>query len=142
MSAPNHRLLLLGEAASATLKLCQQRPEFADWALEALNSPDDSLFEASLTPGTKLLLLSPPQTNATNTALAAEAAFRTLLLQRGMSYSVVHAEDGGWLQGVLQACGHATRPERQTLRRWACDACSDPDCEHRLFQDLLARRPG
>lgn len=24
---------------------------------------------------------------------------------------------------------------------WSCDKCSDPGCEHRLFQDLLAKRP-
>lgn len=24
--------------------------------------------------------------------------------------------------------------------RWACESCSDPGCEHRLFRDLLARR--
>ncbi len=142
MSAPNHCLVLLGEAAPATLALCQQRPEFSDWALQALSSPDDGLSEASWAPKAKCLLLSPSHINATNSALAAEAAFRTLLQQQGTAYSVVYADDAGWLQGVLQACGHATRPERQTMRRWACDACSDPDCEHRLFQDLLARRPG
>ena len=24
--------------------------------------------------------------------------------------------------------------------RWACDKCSDPECEHKLLTDLLARR--
>lgn len=24
--------------------------------------------------------------------------------------------------------------------RWTCESCSDPECEHRLFRDLLAQR--
>ncbi len=142
MSAPRRRLVLLGEAALTALTQCKQRPEFADWTLEALSTPDAGFSPADWANGTKLLLLSPHHTHTSNTSLIAEAGFRAQLLQSGSAYSVVYPDDDGWLHGVLHACGHAPRPERQTLRRWACDACSDPDCEHRLFQDLLARRPG
>jgi len=26
------------------------------------------------------------------------------------------------------------------LRAWGCEKCSDPECEHQLFQRLLASR--
>ncbi len=142
MSDARCHLVLLGEAAPEVLVLCQKRPEFADWLLDAVSSPEHAQIEAELPANTKLLLLSPKHVSATPAAMAIDEAFRGLLLRRGDAHSVVHADDDGWMNGVLRACRYANRPEHQTLRRWACDACSDPDCEHRLFQDLLARRPG
>ncbi|MCS4292795.1 hypothetical protein M2375_001001 [Comamonas sp. BIGb0152] len=36
------------------------------------------------------------------------------------------------LRTALRAAGHSTR------QGWSCEKCSDPDCELRLFQDLVA----
>lgn len=48
------------------------------------------------------------------------------------------------LRAVGRALGRPLLPEDQRLRdrpgQWHCEACSDPDCEHRLFSALVARR--
>jgi HTH-type transcriptional regulator, transcriptional repressor of NAD biosynthesis genes len=52
-------------------------------------------------------------------------------------------------QQALRSIGHALdhplvedHPDWASGRRpWACDRCSEPDCEHRLFTQLLRQRP-
>ncbi len=44
---------------------------------------------------------------------------------------------GSWLGEALVETDESLRLGRG---RWTCESCSDPQCEHRLFQDLLARR--
>lgn len=145
------RVVLLGDAAPTTMTLCQQHPLLAHMALEAHDTPDgwlrarsQGLDRSSPTahPGTTgnprhlLLVGDAPGPEA----LEREDRFRALLTEHRLAFSAVYPDASGWANGVAQACGLLPRPERQTLRRWACDACSDPDCEHRLFRDLLSRQ--
>ena len=77
---------------------------------------------------------------------------------------LLDADDGGWRQRLLDAAlpFQVAGDDTQVLRaigallgmelvgtdeallsgrgRWVCESCSDPECEHRLFRDLLARR--
>jgi nicotinamide riboside kinase len=69
-----------------------------------------------------------------------DTALRAALALRSISFKVVYGTDESRLQNALRclnmvAESTADRPQR--LRTWVCERCSDPVCEHRLFQDLL-----
>jgi HTH-type transcriptional regulator, transcriptional repressor of NAD biosynthesis genes len=82
---------------------------------------------------------------------ATDAILRARLEQAQIPFQTVY---GAGEQRVLQALrtlGSAMgRPLveqdpfwEQGRRRWNCEKCSDPGCEHRLFRDLIAQRqPG
>jgi nicotinamide riboside kinase len=104
---------------------------------------------------TLLMALDLPHTDAAPDVLAAEKAdalLRAALARAGSPYAVIHgrgperlasawnainarAEDAG----VSSSSGRTASGERAWF--WPCDKCSDPACEHRLFRDLIARRP-
>lgn len=69
---------------------------------------------------------------------------RAALAGAGLGFSVVHGTGEQRLANAWNAIGRTGDVERTGARsdwRWPCDKCSDPVCEHRLFSDLLARRP-
>ena len=80
---------------------------------------------------------------------AQDADIRQRLLQDGVSFQVIHGEAATLLQHARHAiarslaASHAqwaqTFMREETMPRWqgVCEACSDPDCEHRLFRRLL-----
>lgn len=89
------------------------------------------------------------------------ARLRTVLAQYGVAFSMVYgtgaARTDQALQAIRYALGapgpgsasstqstHSTRSTRSVRSgwRWACEKCSDPQCEHRLFQDLAERPSG
>ena len=75
--------------------------------------------------------------------------WREWLVQSGIAFSVLHGEaqarlDGAWrlvapLLG-LAAPSQDAGAGAKSRWTWSCDKCSDPACEHRLFQDLLQGR--
>lgn len=74
---------------------------------------------------------------------------RQALARGGIAYQVIYGQDGARLQQALAAIdGQAFSPapaaagrgEARTHWVWACDKCSDPQCEHRLLTDLIAGR--
>jgi len=77
-----------------------------------------------------------------------DAHWRGLLQREGLGYSVLHGDatqqtTAAWallapLAG-LPLAGTDAAPERSAAA-WRCEKCSDPECEHRLFRDLLAGR--
>jgi hypothetical protein len=80
---------------------------------------------------------------------AADRRLRDTLAQSGISYQVVYGQGEQrlrsalaalrqWLPGGVVAGGSAGRARWV----WACDNCSDPQCERRLLSDLLAERVG
>ena len=81
---------------------------------------------------------------------AIDALLRRELQGAGIGFQTVYGQGTRRLQAALRAVGAALGREllpddpllREGSGRWACEACSDPDCEHRLFSALLARRGG
>lgn len=80
-----------------------------------------------------------------------DALVRSLLQRAGVAYQVVYGSGPARLQGALVAleaagvlpAGLAQREAGAGSRRawtWACDKCSDPECEHRLFTQLQGLR--
>jgi nicotinamide riboside kinase len=80
-----------------------------------------------------------------------DALVRSLLQRAQVAYQVVYGQGPQRLQSALQALvsagvlppetgGRASGEERQRAWVWACDKCSDPACEHRLFTQLREGR--
>jgi HTH-type transcriptional regulator, transcriptional repressor of NAD biosynthesis genes len=69
---------------------------------------------------------------------------REVLVQYGIGYSMVYGAGETRTQSALQVIRYALGAPRPAAARsswtWACDKCSDPDCEHRLFSALLDKR--
>ena len=76
---------------------------------------------------------------------------RAALTRAGLSYAVVHGSGGERLANAWNAintiAGNEGRARTRTRRdakpaswTWPCEKCSDPECEHKLFSDLMARR--
>lgn len=79
---------------------------------------------------------------------AADHHLRQQLNQARVPYSVVYGLGAARLHDALLAL-HDTSPgtrsnensnERQRPWVWACDSCSDPDCERRLLSALIAQK--
>ncbi|MEO8024618.1 hypothetical protein [Polaromonas sp.] len=99
-----------------------------------------------------LMGLDLPAPNAgESTRHSADQQLRQILAKTDQPYTVVYGTGAarlanalGALNGLL-ACGNpqavpttSTQAHRPWV--WACDTCSDPDCERRLLSDLLASR--
>lgn len=78
---------------------------------------------------------------------AADRTLRDALAQAGISYQVVYGQGEQRLHSALSAlqaglpgAGKAEEGHARERWVWACDTCSDPQCERRLLSDLLAAR--
>jgi len=79
---------------------------------------------------------------------ATDALLRRELQAAGIPFQTLYGPVDIRVQQALRAIGNvlgrplvADRPEWANGRRpWVCEKCSDPDCEHRLFTDLLKQR--
>lgn len=75
-----------------------------------------------------------------------EAACRQAWGESSQGYQVIHGQGKQALTQALSAINAAmnnqasgpSKPRRPWV--WACEKCSDADCEHRLLSDLLAQR--
>ncbi len=74
---------------------------------------------------------------------AHDAALRGLLQALGWGHQVFYGNVDARLRHAL-LLGGAAMPERfpppgnaRPALAWSCEKCSDPECEHRLFQRLL-----
>ncbi|MBA3594824.1 MAG: hypothetical protein M3Q12_14905 [Pseudomonadota bacterium] len=74
----------------------------------------------------------------------ADRALRDVLAQSGISYQVVYGQGEQRLRSALAAIQGAEIPTGVQDSRaqwiWACDNCSDPQCERRLLSKLLTAR--
>lgn len=83
---------------------------------------------------------SPALREATDTVLRRE------LQGAGIPFQTVYGQGDARLQQALRCIGHALGESLvandpawpQGRRPWHCEKCSDPDCEHRLFTQLIA----
>ncbi|MDP2819162.1 MAG: hypothetical protein Q8O29_13015 [Polaromonas sp.] len=79
---------------------------------------------------------------------AVDRALRDTLAESGVNYQVVYGQGAERLRSALSAlpawlpgAGMAAEGNASRARWiWACDNCSDPQCERRLLSDLLAAR--
>jgi nicotinamide riboside kinase len=84
-----------------------------------------------------------------------DTLLRRALERAGIAYRVVYGQGHHRLNNALLALGlpgedaaaRTTRENAQfTINQgrtlWQCNECSDPDCEHKLFSGLLAKRVG
>jgi nicotinamide riboside kinase len=74
-----------------------------------------------------------------------DALVRDLLATAGVPYRVVYGRGEDRLRNALAPVlelldARPPVPERERRWSWACERCSDPDCEHRLFTALRAAR--
>jgi len=80
-----------------------------------------------------------------------DALVRKLLQQARIAFQVVYGQGPQRLRGALRAleaagvlpADGAGRTREEHERRpwvWACEKCSDPECEHRLFTRLRGGR--
>ena len=73
-----------------------------------------------------------------------DALVRAALQQAQLPYQVVYGSGPARLESALAALARAgigagAEPPAPASRRpwvWACDKCSDPECEHKLFRGL------
>jgi hypothetical protein len=74
---------------------------------------------------------------------------RKALMDANLGFAVVHGEGTEQLANAWNAINAAADPDaRRSAARgataawtWSCDKCSDPVCEHKLFSDLISKRP-
>lgn len=135
--------------AQATLVLCENRAVLAVATSPAAAPPElQAAVQAALARST-LVLLCAPSAGQDAATQALDSRLRALLTVSRTPFSVVQgptAADQAW-QALCLALGWSlgaeSAPGPAQAARWQgpCDTCSDPGCEHRLFSDLLARRP-
>lgn len=78
-----------------------------------------------------------------------DAKVRAALSRAGIAFAVVHGRGTQRLASAwaaLNLASHAeapVSPSGAAVEPWrgSCEKCSDPVCEHRLFTELLSRRP-
>jgi hypothetical protein len=73
-----------------------------------------------------------------------DARLRELLEANSIRYSVVYGTGTHRTECALQAIAHHMKSQTETQPpaapsrwQWSCEKCSDSECEHRLFSDLL-----
>jgi nicotinamide riboside kinase len=71
-----------------------------------------------------------------------DALLRKKLAESGVPYKVIYGVGAERVHNAMLAIGAGPRDAAKTAASswvWACDKCSDPECEHRLFSRLTAR---
>jgi len=69
-----------------------------------------------------------------------ETSLRQVLDALPVAFQIVFAPQGHHDEGLHRWLGWTPRPRHRGRLSALCEKCSDPDCEHRLFQDLVAQR--
>jgi nicotinamide riboside kinase len=94
------------------------------------------------------------QRDAAHAREPVDALVRDHLQRNGIAFQVVYGQGPQRLQCALQALAAAGVLQQAAPARggedggagrpwvWACDKCSDPGCEHRLFRRLRDAQPG
>ncbi|HSV60104.1 MAG TPA: hypothetical protein VLJ19_14515 [Variovorax sp.] len=143
MTKPRPVVALLGAAPGARQALAHELIErIAQTGVGAGFSPE---FTFELTAGKlpALTLLIAPDAGPDDPGL------RERLARERVPYSVLYGDASARLASAWQLLQPLLKvapapAEQEPSRRawsWSCDKCSDPACEHRLFQDLLAKKP-
>jgi nicotinamide riboside kinase len=122
---------------------------FNDTSLYDMALVHQRVFDATLLMGLDLPWIADGiQRDGAHMREPVDTTLRTALARGNIQFQVVYGTGESRLQNALR-CLNSTfesaeigddtelqnRP--QHLRNWACERCSDADCEHRLFVDLL-----
>lgn len=67
-----------------------------------------------------------------------EDELRATLQATGLGFQVIFPESGDFVPPIRRSLGLELRPVRPEYSPWSCEACSDPECEHRLFRRLIS----
>ena len=110
--------------------------------LHVLHSPEGlaAAWVSRRSPPQVLLLATEHTPSTGSNALAQESAWRDALHAAHIPYQTVWPDDGSHAAPVRRLMGLSPTPARRLYNPWPCEDCSDPGCEHRLFQDLIAQR--
>lgn len=135
------KIALLGACAGEAGKLRERLQARLEHSSAHL-LPDDPAASGVLADANLVLLLGLPP-NHTREHATDHQALRALLQQHALPFALVYGEPAVQLKNALQAIAHAqgqaqASPVRSNWR-WACEKCSDPACEHRLFGELLQK---
>ena len=76
----------------------------------------------------------------------ADAHLRAWLADRSIPHATIYGQGPLRPEQAQQVIAfHQQRPTAlpapRSRWRWACEKCSDPECEHRLFRDLAIKPP-
>jgi nicotinamide riboside kinase len=129
---------------------------FADESLYPLALAQQALVDTTLVMGLDL----PELDNGLKSAASherglADSLLRQALERAGIAYRVVYGQGHQRLNNALLALGlPGEDPAARLVREqaqfainqgrtvWQCNECSDPECEHKLFTGLMAKRSG
>ena len=111
----------------------------------------ESATPLAFTPADKVLLMGldlPPSPQSVPAAQEVQdGQLRAALAHAGVPFQVVYGTGPARLRNALAALEALARlptgsaaHNKPAAWRWHCDACGDPDCEHRLFTSLQAER--
>lgn len=127
---------------------------FDDHSLYPMALAHQSLYDATLITGLDLPWVADGlQRDGPHVRGPVDTLVRQALDRAGIAYRVVYGQDHHRLNNALLALGLPGEDESARMTRenaqfainegrtvWQCNECSDPECEHKLFTGLLAKR--
>ena len=127
---------------------------FADESLYPMALAHQALFDQTLVTGLDLPWVADGmQRDGPHVRGPVDTLVRQALDRAGIAYRVVYGQGHQRLNNALLALGLAGEDEAARTTRdkaqyainegrtaWQCNDCSDPECEHKLFSGLLAKR--
>ena len=139
------RIAILGAPGTgkSTLAAALQL-SFPAIVLEAAPANEDEarqyrqLFDLTLLTGLDQL----PNTADHALCATVDQALRDALNRHALPYALVYGQGQARCDSAMLAIRFHMRnteglPQPASRWRWACEKCSDPDCEHQLFSSLL-----
>ena len=127
---------------------------FADESLYPMALAHQALFDQTLVTGLDLPWVADGlQRDGPQVRGPVDTLVRQALEGAGIAYRVVYGQGHQRLNNALLALGLPGEDEAARMTRenaqfainegrtvWQCNECSDPECEHKLFTGLLAKR--
>jgi len=127
---------------------------FEDESLYPMALAHQALFDNTLVTGLDLPWVADGlQRDGPHVRGPVDTLLRQALERAGIAYRVVYGQGQQRLNNALLALGLAGEDEAARMTRdnaqyainegrtvWQCNDCSDPECEHKLFSGLLAKR--
>ena len=127
---------------------------FSDESLYPMALAHQALFDQTLVTGLDLPWVADGlQRDGPHVRGPVDTLVRQALERAGIAYRVVYGQGHQRLNNALLALGLPGEDEAARMTRenaqfainegrtvWQCNECSDPECEHKLFTGLLAKR--